>query len=621
MSRTQHALVLAPTAAELSVESFLDNLPQSAGVYLMFDASELVIYVGKARDLSKRVRSYFREPTGLAPKERALVGRLARLEYMVTDTEAEALVLEASLIKHHKPRYNVYLKDDKSYPYIQVSNEEFPRIRKTRRIVRDGSRYYGPFISVKDMNAMLKAASRLFYARSCDEKLPFPPHRRECLDFHIGRCLAPCTGKVSAADYSAMIDQAERLLSGRSERLAVDLEQRMHSSAERLDFERAALLRDQIRGIKRVSAAQRVVMEGGGEIDAVALVERAPLVLALVLEVRAGRLVGRRAHRLTAAESWSEGEKLNAFIKQHYLGGRDVPPTLLVNCALPDREPLADALASARGAKVTLLRPLRGDRRKLIEMAETQGKHLLHEHALNRSDRWAQDALRDLALTLGLEDPPARVEGFDISHVQGTHVVAGMVVFTDGSADRSEYRRFKIRGDHGNDDFASMREVLSRRYSRVREEGLESPGLILVDGGRGQLSAAVAALRDCEMDQIPVFGLAKRLEEVYRPLSPTPIPIAPASAGHLLLRRIRDEAHRYAVTYHRSLRGKAGLESQLDAIPGIGAERRRRLLTRFGSVSAIEAAGYEAVAEVPGIGPALARRIILELSGHGSVEE
>ena len=616
MSRTQHALRLGPGASELSVEAFLANLPRAAGVYLMFDASERVIYIGKARDLSKRVRSYFREPDGLAAKERALIKWVARLECMVTDTEAEALVLEASLVKHHKPRYNIYLKDDKSYPYIQVSNEEFPRIRKTRRIVRDGSRYYGPFISVKDMNAMLKTASRLFYARSCDEKLPFPPHRRECLDYHIGRCLAPCTEKVSAEDYSAMINQAERLLSGRPEHLATDLEERMHSSAEKLDFERAALLRDQIRGIKRVAAAQRVVMDGGEEIDAVALVERAPLVLALVLEVRSGKLVGRRAHRLTAAESWSAEEKLAAFIKQHYLGGRDVPPTLLLNRSLPDSRPLADALSSARGARVELSRPLRGDRRKLIEMAETQGEQLLHEHALNRSDRWGQDALRDLAAALELEDPPARIEGFDISHVQGAHAVAGMVVFIDGGSDRSEYRRFKIRGEHGNDDFASMREVVSRRYERVREEGLESPGLILIDGGKGQLSAAVTALEQCGMDQIPVFGLAKRLEEVFRPGSSNPIPIAPASTGHLLLRRVRDEAHRYAVTYHRSLRGKAGLESQLDAIPGVGAERRRRLLTRFGSVSAIEAAGYEAVAAVPGIGHTLARRIILDLSGH-----
>lgn len=624
MTARHHELLLGEGISDLTIEQFLEHLPQQSGVYLMYDASERVMYVGKAKDLSKRVRSYFREPGGRSVKEAALLGRLARLECVLTETEVEALVLEASLIKHHRPRYNVYLKDDKSYPYIRVSQEAYPRIRKTRTIVRDGSRYYGPFTSVRDMSSLLHTASRVFFARSCNDTLPFPPHRRECLDYHIGRCLAPCTERISRREYAAMIEQAEQLLTGNSERLAGELETQMLARSEELDFERAAVLRDQIRGIKRVAAAQRAVSDKDEDLDVVVVAERPPLSLAVVLEVRRGRLIGRKAHRLSFVDTGSQAGTMEAFVQQFYLGGgRDLPPTILVNLLPASVAPLAEALSATRGHRVRLFRPQRGERRRLVEMAESQAQRLLHEHSLSGADESAQNALRDLAVHLDLDAPPARIEAFDISHVQGTNVVAGMVVFCDGVAERSEYRRFRIRGEHGNDDFASMRETVARRYQRVRAEGLEPPALILIDGGRGQLGAALNGLEAAGMAglQANVVALAKKLEQVFRPGVPEPLPIPPASPGHLLLRRIRDEVHRYAVTYHRSLRTKASLESQIDAVPGVGRERRKKLLTRFGSAAAIEAAGFAAVAAVPGIGPVLARKILLHLSGRTDATE
>ncbi len=616
-SPRKHQLILQDAKSALSIRQFLDHLPQQSGVYLMFSARGQVCYVGKARDLSKRIRSYFRAPAALSAKERALVHAVSRIECLVTATEVEALILEAGLIKHHRPRYNICLKDDKSYPYIRVTNERFPRIRKTRTLLRDGSRYYGPFPSVRDMRALLQAASRIFYARSCNETLPFPAHRRECLDYHIGRCLAPCTRRITARDYAAMIEQAEELLAGNAEPLAARLEEEMRACSTALDFERAALLRDQIRSIKRVAAAQHVVADKEQDLDAVALAIQPPLSLAVVLEIRGGRLIGRKAHRLTFVADTPPPTVMAAFLQQYYLNsGHDLAPTLLLNTPLPKDTPLLQAIATASGRKVKILHPRRGEKKRLIEMAEAQGRRLLHEHSIIQPADSVTRALRDLAAILALDAPPSRIEAFDISHVQGTHVVAGMVVFCDGTPERSEYRRFKIRGNYGNNDFASMREAVFRRYSRVVRDHLEAPSLILIDGGKGQLSAAVDALRSASANELPVFAIAKELEQIFRPGDPKPIPISPASPGHLLLRRIRDEVHRYSVTYHRSLRGRSSLESQLDQIPGVGIKRRQKLLVRFGSAAAIEAAGFAAVAEVPGIGAALARRILLHLSGN-----
>lgn len=613
--------------SDLSIEEFLAQLPELPGVYLMRDGSERVLYVGKARDLSRRVRSYFRDPAGRTIKEAAMIGHVARVEVMVTGTESEALILEANLIKHHRPRYNVYLKDDKSYPYIRVTEEAYPRIRKTRRVIRDGSRYYGPFTSVKDMNVLLRAASQVFYARSCDEKLPFGPHRRECLDYHIGRCLAPCTARISAEDYRDMMGQAEALLSGDVESLAERLAQRMEECARKLDFERAAVLRDQIRGIKRVGARQRIVSDRDEDLDVIATAQRGTLVIAVVLEVRGGRLLGRRGHRLNAGEESQDNPQsvMEGFLSQYYLGDTaargpsgsgQIPPCIILDPQVPAT--LGEALESARDRAIAIVNPKRGARRRLLDLAKTNAELLIDEHSLSRADPRVDDAIRDLAAQLEMTTRPVRIEAFDISHVQGTHVVAGMVVFVDGQPDRAEYRRFRIRGAHGNDDFASMREAVNRRYTRVRKEGLDPPDLVLIDGGKGQLSAAMEALENAQMPGLRTIGLAKRREEVFVPGRSDPWTMRPGSPGHLLLRRIRDEVHRYAVAYHRNLRSKASMESVLDAIPGIGKVRRRALLVRFPSIKAMENAGFEAVASVPGIGPSLAREVLLRLEQKDS---
>ena len=611
-------VLLDSGTSDLSLRTFLDQLPTSCGVYLMYDRSERVLYVGKARNLRLRVPSYFQGPGSIGTKERALVERVARIECILTDSETEALVLEANLIKHHHPHYNVFLKDDKSYPYIRITNEEYPRIRKTRRVVKDGSHYFGPYTSVRDMNVLLRTVSRLFYARSCDDKLPFGPDGRECLDYHIGRCLAPCTGRIGPDEYRTMIRGVEKLLSGNATSLIDELADEMHDRARALDFEGAAILRDQLRGIERVASRQRTVTSRPVDLDVVAIAFEAPLACAAVLEIRGGRLLGRKAHRLHlgAGEPPEAGALLEMFLQQYYLGNHEVPPTVLVERTCPNHTTLEESLAVAKDGKVRVVVPRRGERRRLLDLARQNVGQVLREHTLSKMGSTATEALDDLALMLDLPAPPHRIEAFDISHIQGTHVVAGMVVFTDGQPDRSDYRRFRIRGDHGNDDFASMEEVITRRYLRVRREGLPPPDLVLVDGGKGQLSAALGGLAASEMSTLPIIGLAKRLEEVFVPERTAPLPIRPGSRGHLLLRRIRDEVHRHAVTYHRMLRSKKSIESQLDDVPGVGPTRRKALLERFGSVAAIESAGFDTIAQVPGIGPGIAREILLRLAAR-----
>lgn len=588
------------------------ELPDRPGVYLMKDEAGRILYVGKAVNLRSRVRSYFQDPSRLAPKVRAQMRHVEDLEVIVTDTEVEALILEATLVKRHQPKYNIQLKDDKAYPYLRITwEEDFPRLLIARRPSQAGSRYFGPYPRASAVHETIRLLRRIFPIRNCTNQ-KMRNAARPCLEFHINRCQAPCQNLVSRDTYRAMMKRVEQFLEGRADQVAQDLTAQLKVAAAELRFERAAELRDQVRAIDAIWAQQKVAGAAGRELDAVAWSLNGPEALVQVFTVRDGRLVGRESFALSGVEDHGGPEIAKAFLTQYYERATYVPREVLVPVLPVDREVLEKWLSDRRRSKVVVGVPKRGEKLRLLEMVR-QNSELARDEAVRRQsigEKDREEALLGIQHSLGLERLPRRMECYDISNTQGTESVASMVVFSEGRPDKSQYRRFKIRTVEGPNDFQSMAEVIGRRFAhrdlaaQENRPGMkkfaEFPDLVIVDGGKGQLSSAVRALKDLDVD-VPIFGLAKEHEWLFEPGRPDPIILDMSSPALNMIRYLRDEAHRFAITFHRSLRTKRNLKSLLDDIPGIGPKRKRALLQAYPDLDGIRGAVAEDLARVPGM--------------------
>jgi excinuclease ABC subunit C len=603
----------------------LAKLATRPGVYLLRDARGSVLYVGKAKSLRSRVRSYFQPGAELGAKNRELVRVVESVETIVVGSEAEALILEANLIKEHRPRFNILLRDDKKYPYIKVTMKEpFPRVYVTRRIVNDGSRYFGPYTSVGPMRQALEVVKRMHSVRSCRYDLPGESPARACLDFHIGRCKAPCIGLQTEAEYHAMIVEIIRVLEGETEELRAGVEARMRAAAERLDFERAAELRDVLAGLDALALGQRVHRTQGGDFDILGLARDGDLGAGVILRVRRGLLLGRESLRFVNILQESDADLLGSLLSRYYLGGgevvlADLPRQVLLPWDVEDREVLGEILSEAAGRQVAITAPQRGENRRLLELAEQNARQVLEDRvtALAYAADRAEEALFSLQDELDLKVVPRLMVCFDVSHTQGSETVASAVLFENGEPKRAGYRHMRIKGDWGNDDFRSMQEVVTR-YFRRRVDPLEGkgeplPDLVVIDGGKGQLGAAIGALEALGLGDVAVVALAKREEEVHVPGRSDPLRLDRRNRALHLLQRIRDEAHRFAVRYNRKLRSKRTLRSDLGDIPGIGPMRQTLLLRRFGSLQGVREASKEEIARVPGFSEALASRVLTYL--------
>ena len=579
-------------------------LPEKPGVYLMRDAAAKIIYVGKAVNLKNRVRSYFQQ-RGLSPKTEALVARIVTFETIVTASEMEALILECNLIKKHRPRYNISLRDDKSYPFVKVTwNEEYPRVYATRRVEKDGAKYYGPYASAGAMHETLSLLKRLFPLRSCRSM----DARRPCLEFHINRCMAPCAGLVDAATYREMVKTVCLFLEGRSADVEKDLKRRMLAASDDLKFELAGRLRDQLAAVRNVTEKQNIVT-GAGDQDVLGLARMGGQSCVQVFFVRSGKMVGRDRFLLSGGEAESDGEILAAFVKQYYNESSFIPREILMPVTLPETDLLTAWLTERKAGAVHLLTPQRGTKRELVLLAGENATEVLRQRSEREESKEGKRlaAVQELAERLELDSLPQRIECFDISHIQGAETVASMVVFTGGEPDKSEYRRFKLKTVEGSpDDFASMQEVTLRRYREAKEP---LPDLIVIDGGKGQLSSALEVIRGVGLAEIPVIGLAKEFEHIFRENISEPLVLPRHSEALRLVQQIRDEAHRFAVGYHRKLRSKRNLVSVLDHIQGIGAKRRQALWKHFGTIGRIRAASEEELASVPGMNSTAAQAV------------
>ena len=597
------------------MEEKLKSVPKKPGVYLIKDKKGKILYVGKAKVLKDRLRAHFRPGGGERRKHRLMMAQAEDFETIVTDSEVEALILEANFVKEHRPRYNVNLKDDKSYPYIRVTNENYPRVFVTRKIVRDGSRYFGPYTDVGSVRQLMAAIRRIFPVRTCRLRIDGGTIREKkhkiCLSYHIGRCQGPCEGLVSQEDYRWTVDQIVAFIQGKNKQLVGDLEDRMNHLAKQQKFEEAARLRDEIRYISTFQSKQKVVDELSADRDLITVATEGEDVCGVVFNVRDGKITNRHHFYLGGVEGIPEDQVLTSFLKQYYLRTDYVPAEIYLSPNLVEFQGVRDWLSQKRGGKVDLIVPRRGKKARLMEMCTQNAKLLLEELQVQRSRAadWVAPSVRALQRDLRLEKSPKRIEAFDVSNVMGQDAVASMVVFVNGKPKKGEYRKFKIETVEGIDDFRMMAEVVERRITRLLKEEKSLPDLILVDGGKGQLSAALGVLQDLSVSDQPVIGLAKRLEEVFVPGISDPQTLPKSSASLRLLQRIRDEAHRFAVQYHRTLRKKRTITSILDTVPGVGEKRRTALLRRFGSVEGIQKASLEEIAQVDGMNRKVAERV------------
>ncbi len=632
------------------IQSVLNSLPHKPGIYLMKDVEGTILYVGKAISLYNRVRSYFQESTDLSPKNRSMVAKVDDIEFLVVRNEVEALVLESNYIKQYRPKYNVLLRDDKNYPYIKVSlTEDFPRVYRVRSFQRDGNRYFGPYTNSGAVDATLDLLNKLFSFRTCryDASSWAPPREgepptgwkqkllaRPCTQYYIHRCIAPCVAYATREEYDVVIRQVILFLEGKHEEVVKSLQERMQKAAEELNFEEAARIRDRIKAVEQVLEKQRIIhTEGQDDQDVIALASSEDETCAQVFFFRSGKLVGREYFILQGTRDSSPGEVMSSFLQQFYEGSPHIPAEIIAEVEPDDRAVVLQWLKEKRGASVTMMVPKRGEKLRLVEMVKQNAKEVLEQQRI----KWLTDsqktqlALEELQEALNLAAPPQRIECYDISNTQGTNSVGAMVVFEAGRPKNSEYRRFKIKSVQGPDDFASHQEVLRRRFraasgraaqASVRDEvegssgedgagdqaGQEvqlqhewaMPDLIIIDGGKGQLSAAMEVLQELHID-VPTVGLAKENEEIFTPGSPDAIILPRSSQALYLVQRVRDEAHRFGITYHRKLRSDRTFKSVLDEIPGIGPKRKKALMKHFGSIRAISAASIDDLAALDGM--------------------
>jgi excinuclease ABC subunit C len=632
------------------LRALLRRLPTGPGVYLMKSASGRVLYVGKADSLRGRVRSYFGERPPEDVRISRMVTEVADVDYIVTDTVSEAYLLESNLIKEHRPRFNIRLRDDKSYPFVKITlGEDFPRIVRTRRLVRDGSRYFGPYASASSVDETLKLLRKIFPFRTCNLDIPEGKRvlERPCLLYYINRCQGPCIEAIPKPEYRETISQIVDFLEGKQEPIAAQLRRDMTGHSDALRFEQAAVSRDKLRAVERTMEQQKMAAFSRAEHDVIGMARAEDEACVQVMQVRNGKLIGREHYVVVGARDVTDAETLGAFLQQYYASTDAVPRALLVPVLPSEADELAAYLADRRGVRVTISVPERGEKRRLVALATQNAVEALErERAEWMADTARRDeALGELAGALELPKPPERIECYDMSNIQGTSAVGSMVVFIDGRPEPKEYRRFRIRSGDTPDDFRMMAEVLRRRFSRVaklrsetgalslddvgadevpedagtrgRDAGWAIPDLVIVDGGKGQLSAAMGVLDELGIDDVPLSGLAKRFEELYLPGRPDPVVLPRRSQALYLVQRIRDEAHRFAITYHRDVRGKRALRSELDDIEGIGPGRKKALLKRFGSVRRIREASLEEVAATPGISRDLAERLKGHLAREG----
>jgi excinuclease ABC subunit C len=635
------------------LRAVLRGLPTKPGVYLMKSATGRVLYVGKADSLRGRVRSYF----GARGPEDARIGRMvtevADVETIVTDTVSEAYLLESNLIKEHRPRFNIRLRDDKSYPFVKITlGEDFPRIVRTRKLARDGSRYFGPYASASSVDETLKLLRKIFPFRTCNLDIPEGKRvlERPCLLYYIKRCQGPCIQAIEKPAYRETIGQIVDFLDGRQEPIAADLKHEMEAHSDALRFEQAAATRDKLRAVERTMEQQKMAAFSRAEHDVIGLAQSEDEACVQVMQVRNGKLIGREHFIVEGARDVAADEVLGSFLQQYYATTDALPRALLVPVMPAEADDLAAYLADRRGVRVTITVPERGEKRRLVALATQNAVEALErERAEWMADAAKRDeALTELASSLGLSRVPERIECYDMSNIQGTSAVGSMVVFIDGKPEPKEYRRFRIRSGDTPDDFRMMGEVLRRRFGRVarlradtgalsldavgadevpeevdsdgerpRDAGWAVPDLVIVDGGKGQLSTAVGVMNDLGITDVPLTGLAKRFEELYLPGQSAPVVLPRRSQALYLVQRIRDEAHRFAITYHRDVRGKRALRSELDDIAGIGPGRKKALLKRFGSVRRIREASVEEVAATPGISRDLAERLKSHLAREG----
>ncbi len=633
---------MAAPAVSAKLRSQLAALPARPGVYLMRDAAGQVIYVGKAARLKDRVRSYFGSPRGLEPKTRALREQIDDFECIIVGSAGEALLLEATLIKRHQPFFNIRLKDDKRYPYLKIDLQNpWPRVYITRRIEKDGARYFGPYASAGSVRATLDLVKKLFPWRSCTKEIT-GDDARPCLDFYIKRCIAPCTSFCTREEYDEVIQQVVLFLEGKADDLLRRLRQQMQSAAARMEFERAAMLRDQLRAIERTVERQAVSTTRKEDLDIFGLARNGDQACVQVYFVRGTQMIGRDNFVLEGVNGESDSAVLSSFLEQYYESAQYIPRLVVVPSIPTDHVELQGVLEQKRGSAVEIRIPARGEKRRLVSMATENAREALDMLQL----KWLADttrteqALEQLREELALPNAPRRIECYDNSNLQGTSPVSSMVVFVDGKPAPGQYRRFRVKTVVGADDFATMREIMMRRFKRASEsrpppsvpsdpagtdappegpptstplfppsEGWDLPDLVIIDGGKGQLAAASGAMRELGVHSIPAVGLAKRFEEVFVPGEDEPIVLPRGSEALYLVQRLRDEAHRFAITYHRQVRARAAVQSALDTIPGVGPKRKKALLKKFGSVKAIREAELDDVASTVGFTRALAEKV------------
>lgn len=593
----------------------LNQLPASPGVYLMRNADGNILYVGKAASLRHRVRSYFSPGQKLSPKIRRMVARVNDIDFFITSSEQEALILELNLIKQHHPRYNVRLKDDKTFPYLRVdTGETWPGVRVTRRLEENGGRYFGPFASARSVRQTLKVLKGIFPFRSCSKAIT-GTDPRPCLEYHIGHCLGPCISAVSREEYAGVIRQVILFLEGKQERVVRELQGKMEKAAQSLDFEKAALIRDQLQAVNRVIEGQEIATRVRGEQDVIAFAQDKDRAYVQVFFIRGGKLTGRESFMVEGTRGEEPRQIMASFIKQFYSRAPNIPPLLLLQHPVEDTAIIKNWLQSKRGASVRIQVPQRGSKKQLVSIVARNAEQGLAQLKLRQLAAPAvlSAAMEEIKRELHLPQLPLRMEGYDISNIQGTAAVGSMVVFDRGQPEPSHYRRFRIKTVASANDYAMLQEVLRRRFKRVSSDPTKTwaitPDLVLIDGGRGQLNAAREIMREAGAGSVPVASLAKENEEIFIPGAKGPVILPRQSPGLQLLQRLRDEAHRFAIGYHRKIHERKTFASALDSIPGIGARRKHTLLKQFGSVKAIQEATVEELAATRGISKSLARKI------------
>jgi excinuclease ABC subunit C len=592
------------------LQTKLTNLPRGPGVYLMKDSSGKILYIGKAKILKNRVRSYFSQKGSLGHKPgprdlktEVLLSKISDFEVLVTDSEMEALILENNLIKEHRPRYNVNLKDDKRYPYLKITSEAFPRLLVTRVLKKDGGRYFGPYTEVKLMRQTLRLVRQIFPLRTCSLKLPSTRKNRVCLNYHIGRCFGPCENRISEEEYGQTVDGVGRFLAGRKVELLKELRSRMKSLAEEEKYEAAARVRDQLQNLEGLTARQKVLNPDLADRDLIAFSREGIDACCVTMQVREGVLIGRQHFYLVASKTSEDGELLRTFLMRFYNTAEAIPPQILLP-SKPKDEPLVRRYLSSKAeSRVVLTVPQKGDKARLLDLA-SQNANLLLEELLAQRGEMKRDLPRSidsLKRDLYLKNSPRHLAAFDISNLGSNGAVGALVFFQDGKPRKGEYRHFRLRTVEGQNDYAMMAEVVERYFRRLIVEKKNFPDLILIDGGKGQLNAARQVLRRLEIENVDILALAKRLDEVFLPGRREPLMIPKTSSSIKLLQMIRDEAHRFAITYHRKLRKKESFKSELQAIKGVGEKRRLDLLAKFGSVERIRKAKLSELLETPGI--------------------